>query len=481
MWSALFNSLPNQSSSALVRVRVPTHVNIVDNYPMEKSKSNSIKPIIRKRDASLNLYGERKKQAKPTMMQIEKQAEPTMMQIEKHPRVEMNRKLIIAKCSNFSEESACHDFAISLKNMIMDGTTIGRDINENFGDRSIAVCRFLKIFVTDDERFYLMPLRHHIPYDNNSSVWVEDSFTYDRMISNPNFQRILTELLTMVKRHKRLINKPGNLVINLEFFLNRRREKGNKDAFHVDVDVFEGSSNPEYISVTNTSQRGYGLSTEIKHADDNKSYTLLAGPCQTIILRNSGSNIVHRSPSLQLINRERYDEPDVLNRVETFHQSSLTDEELTSKVVTDLNKDMSSRYEPRNIIRMLISEQTSMDNMTNMIEVTHLIPGLVYVSPVVNYVITVFDRDVDREEEKQALLHLKDYSIGGKTKKNKKRSKKHIKLHSKKRGKRYTKKRIQRGGTKPTDFAVYANDDKTLQFFEGKLVITDEPLSLTYG
>lgn len=472
MWSALFNSLPNQSSSALVRV--PTHVNIVDNYPMEK-RNNAVKVPKGKYNTSLNLYGETKKQAKPTIM-------PTMMRIEKHLRIEMNRTLIIAKCSNFSEESACHDFAISLKNMIMDGTTIGRDINENFGDRSIAVCRFLKIFVTDDERFYLMPLQHRIPFDNNRSVWVEDSFTYDRMISNPNFQRILTELLTMVKRHKRLINKPGNLVINLEFFLNRRREKGNKDAFHVDVDVFGGSSNPEYISVTNTSQRGYGLSTEIKHADDNKSYTLLAGPCQTIILRNTGSNIVHRSPSLQLINRERYDNPDVLNRVETFHQTSLTDEELTSKVVTDLNKDMSSRYEPRNIIRMLISEQTSMDNMTNMMEVTHLIPVFIYVSPVVNYVITVFDRNVDGEDEKEALSHLKGYSIGGKTKKKKNlSSKKHIKLRGKKRGKRYTKKRAQRGGAKPTDFAVYANDDKTLQFFEEKLVITDEPLSLTYG
>jgi hypothetical protein len=475
MFSWFYSSDPQPPPK---QVRVPTHVTINSNYPIEDPIEDRIEDRIvhvnksRKHDASLNFYGEKTiknnktQKTKNTKNQKNEKPKNLILQIQQNTRIEMNRRLIVAKYSNFAEESSCRGFALSLKNMIMDDTQIGRSIIKNIVVNPNAICRFLKIFVTDADQYFVMPLQS---YQLNDSSWVEESFTREVFSEHlsPNLQRVLPELLSMVKRQKQLINTTGSLVIDIEFVLNRRGSKGDKDAFHEDVDVFDnGSDNPEYISVTNTSQQGYGFSTEIKHEDDNKSYTLLAGPCQTIVLWNNGANIVHRSPSLQLINKGRYVHPDVLNDEETYHQSSLSNDDFTSKVVTYLNSDMLLRYEPRNIIRMLISppDQTL---PRDMVDVTHLIPTTIYVSPIINYVMTVFDRGIDEEDIKDGLSYLKDYSIGGK-------SKKRSKTRSKTRSKKRSKKRVQqRGGGVPEYFAIYAGDERSSQLIGESLLLTD--------
>ena len=276
---------------------------------------------------------------------------------------------------------------------------------------------------------------------------------------------------TMIKRQKRLINNPVNLIFNVDFFLNRR-VVGIQDGFHVDIDLpaFGGTFEPEYISTTNISQQGYGLTAEIKHESDNKSYALLASPGDTIVLLNKGAGIVHRTPTLQPINRDRYTNPDVRRRVDTFHQSSLTDAELNSDVIMKLNQDLLIP-DRRDLIRMTINSASN-EPSSNMTEVTHLVPKEIFFSPIDNYVLTINGRKPDNEDHKSALNLLTDYSVGGASKKKRKGSK-HRRIN--KARKRYTK-RGQRGGTEPSDFALYAGDDATLQFFEENVLITENPI-----
>ena len=449
-------SSPQDLSSALV-VMPPMQMsaNITSDYALV------LQPKSKKNNTSLNLYNDSK-------------TKKTIMTIQKHPRIEINGKLIVAKCSNFLDYRACRDFAGLLKSMIMNNTEKGKKMEISFGDNAYGICRFLKILVTDNDQYFLMPLLFkHLP---NSSDWVEDSFTH-LFMSDPTFQSVLIEILSMVKRQKLLINKTGGSIFNIEFVLNRRVNIGDKDAFHTDEDRFGGLGNPEYISVTNISQKGYGLTAEIKHERDNKSYSLLASPCDTIVLLNNGANIVHRTPTLQLINQDRYNNPDERRGVATFHQSSLTEKELNSDVIMKLNKGIEYRRDPRDLIAMFITDPTVEDYESNMREVTGLIPKKIYISPKVNYALTAFNRSFGDQDILEAFdSYLKPHSIGGASKKRKRG-----KTRNKKRRKRHTKKRTQRGGTKFPDFAIYATNEQSAQLIMENVKITETPLpSLTY-
>lgn len=379
----------------------------------------------------------------------------TLELIQIDANVSINDKLLVAKCfnSNFIELPRFFHFTDSLTRMIMGETVTGRSIFSTFGINAFALCRFLKILVTDDEKYYLMPL---IQSSQENANWVESSFDIDTIKSNPIYLQVLIELLSMIKRQKKLISENGFLVFIVELFLNRRGSKGSQDPFHMDIDVF-GHETVEYVSVTNISQRGYGFSAEIKHDASDESYTLMTKPSDTIILHNKGAGIVHRSPVVGQINRARYTKPE---RGIAHHQTNLTNQDFTSEIVKKINVDTLNN-DPRTLIRMAIydpfkhialSEDYLEDYLKDLDQVTHLVPTNLIDFPLVKYSFTAFDREPNRNDYEAALTSLKRHSIGGKSKKKKRKRKE-------KRTKKRTRKYVQRGGVRlPEYFAIYAEE-----------------------
>jgi len=368
-----------------------------------------------------------------------------MLEIEKNPQITINNKLLVAKCSNFSSTDECDDFANDLKSIIMS-TNVGKQIQQY--SNAFGVCRFFKIYVTNDDKFYLMPLT--FVRSEDGSQWIEASFTQEN--------RLLPKLLSMIKRQKQLINVNGEFIFYIEFFLNRRIV-GRIDRFHVDVDIFGSTFTPTYISVTNISQNGYGLSTEIKsnNESDNKSYTFLTNKCETVILGNNF--LKHRSPALHQINESKYDRIHYNDTV--MHQSDLTI--FNTPIINELNANILQSYDPRDLIRMLIQpvEPTNLPDTTNLQEITHLVLDT-YISPIVNYKFIVFDRGINDNDIMNALISLKKYSIGGKSKKKTKQKSK--------RSKSYRKSYKQRGGN-IQDFAFYAENQDTSKLIENNVEI----------
>ena len=364
-----------------------------------------------------------------------------MLEIEKNPQITINNTLLVAKCSNFANIDKCDDFATELKTFILS-TDNGQKI-KNYSN-AFGVCRFLKIYVTNDDKFYLMPLTSDSSEDG--SQWIEESFTHKN--------RLLPKLLSMIKRQKQLINVNGEFIFYIEFFLNRRIV-GKIDRFHVDIDIFGRTFTPTYISVTNISQNGYGLSTEIKSnkESDNKSYTFLTNKCETVILGNNF--LKHRSPALHQINESKYN---IHYDDDVMHQSDLTI--FNTPIINELNQNI-LKWDPRDLIRMLIKPVD--EPIDGLQEITHLVPVLIFKSPIVNYKFVVFDRGINDNDIMNALTTLKKYSIGGKSKK-----KRYKKTNQKsKRSKSYCK---QRGGN-VQDFAFYAEDLETSNLIENNVQI----------
>jgi hypothetical protein len=373
-----------------------------------------------------------------------------MLEIQQNPQITINNTLLVAKCSNFPNIDECNSFAIDLKTFILS-TEVGKDIKRH--SDAFGVCRFLKIYVTNNDTFYLMPLDSQ----RNQSQWIEESFTQE----NP----LLPKLLSMIKRQKQLINKNGEFIFYVEFFLNRRIV-GRIDRFHVDIDIFGETKpfEPTYISVTNISQNGYGLSTEIKsdNDSDNKSYTFLTNKCETVILHNNF--LKHRSPALHQINESKYNNIHYGDHV--MHQSDLT--VFNTPIINELNENI-LKGDPRDLIRMLIKpiDEPINTTTTNLQEITHLVPVLIFKSPIVNYKFVVFDRIINNSDIMSALTTLKKYSIGG----GKSKKKKYKKTKQKsKRSKSYRKSYKQRGGN-VQDFAFYAEDLETSNLIENNVQI----------
>ena len=395
----------------------------------------------KKINRQLSLYGESAK-SKP---------KKSMLTIQQNPQITINNTLLVAKCSNFSN-IACNSFANDLKAFILS-TEVGQDISKQ--SRQFGVCRFLQIYVTNDDKFYLMPLTSDRSEDG--SQWIEESFTQEN--------RLLPKLLSMIKRQKQLINVNGEFIFYVEFFLNRRIV-GRIDRFHVDIDIFGETKpfEPTYISVTNISQNGYGLSTEIKsdNDSDNKSYTFLTNKCETVILHNNF--LKHRSPALHQINESKYNNIHYGDHV--MHQSDLT--VFNTPIINELNENI-LKGDPRDLIRMLIKpiDEPINTTTTNLQEITHLVPVLIFKSPIVNYKFVVFDRIINNSDIMSALTTLKKYSIGG----GKSKKKKYKKTKQKsKRSKSYRKSYKQRGGN-VQDFAFYAEDLETSNLIENNVQI----------
>jgi hypothetical protein len=372
-----------------------------------------------------------------------------LLEIEKNPQITINNELLVAKFSIFQPQE-CIDFAFNLKSMIMS-TAVGKVIIAD--SRPVGLCRFLKIYVAPDSRYYLMPLA---PYrSEDGSQWIEDSFTKDGILLQ-QFGILLPQLLSMIKRQKQLINVNGGFIFYVEFFLNRGIV--TSDIFHVDVDIFRREFTPTYISVTNISQNGYGLSTEIKSSKetDNKSYTFLTKKCETVILHNNF--LKHRTPALHEINESKYNQQHSVIQ----HQSDLTD--FNTPVMRDLNSNIRGKGDPRDLIRMLITPvDIDKVDLTNLQDITHLVPESIFKSPIVNYKFVVFDRSISNNDIMSVLTSLKPHSIGGKSKKKRYKN-------PKQKSKKYRKSYKQLGGN-ITDFAFYAENPETSNLIENNVEI----------
>ena len=382
----------------------------------------------------------------PTNVNSPKSKKKTMpsLGIEKNAQITINNELLVAKFSIFQPQE-CIDFADKLKDMIMS-TEVGKVIST--GSIPVGHCRFLKIYVTNDNHFYLMPLT--FSHSVNSIQWTEGSFTIDNIL--------LPQLLSMIKRQKQLINVNGGFMFYLEFYIRRKIYSGS-DVFHTDIDNSGRRFTPTYVSVTNISQTGYGLSTEIKsNNNDNRSYTFVTQRCETVILHND--LLKHRTPASNEINESRYNQQHSVIE----HQTGLTD--FNTPVINELNTNIREKRDPRHIIRMLIEEGQNDIDLTNSHDITHLVPELIFKSPIVNYKFVV-DRRLDPNDVMHALTTLKPHSIGGKSKKKQKKQK--IK-RSKSYRKSYRKSYKQRGGN-IADFAFYAENPETLNLMENTVEI----------
>ena len=181
------------------------------------------------------------------------------------------------------------------------------------------------------------------------------------------------------------------------------------------------------------------------------------GKCETVILHNN--KLKHRAPALHQIDKSKYGQihyPDTV-----MHQSDLTI--FNTPIINELNENILQVYDPRDLIRMLIKPIDEPINTTNLQEITHLVPVLIFKSPIVNYKFVVFDRSINNGDIMSVLTTLKKYSIGG-GKSKKKTNKKS------KRCKSYRKSYKQRGGN-VQDFAFYAEDLETSNLIENNVQI----------
>jgi hypothetical protein len=368
-----------------------------------------------------------------------------LKRIQQYPRIGINRKLLVARFGNFVDKDASLDFASSLKSMIIN-TQKGASLYRSFGDNTVLTCRFLKILVTNDDRFYLMPLR--FTDGRLFEEWVEDAFTRDFIMGEINRVNVFSNILSIIKRQKQLINPNGSFIFCVEFKLNTLQGIVFNDRFHQDADQFGDSDvNVDYLSIINTSQsREYGYSTEIRAIDGNESYVMLTGVGDGTLIANK--LVQHRVPKIRPINAARYIEPDDNGSFSVFHQSNLAsiDQETleTDSTINKINQSLADK-EPRHIIRILITELRREFDLTRLTEITDLLPLVIYISPIVSYEGTVFDRNVDANDTKSMVNLLKDFSVGGKSKKKRRKRKRKNITKRKIVRKNYSSR--QRGGT----------------------------------
>ena len=456
----------NSQSLPVSKPRQEISIQMTSNYSKNMvCKAKKSKPKISSLTSPMSEKSSRKKKDMATDMVTDMVTDMAsdisilLTSIHQYPRIGINRNLLVARCGNFLDEAATSQFSASLKSMITNRTAKGSSLFTSFGNATLLTCRFLKILVTNDDRFYLMPLQDTTSRTGKNEEWVEETFTRHFIMSEietvgPN-SSVFLNILSMIKRQKQLINPNRSFIFCVEFKLNTLHGIIFNDSFHQDDDLFRDIDvTADYLSITNTSQsRKYGYSTEIRAINDNESYVMITRPGDTTLITNK--LVQHRVPKIKPINAARYVEPDKNGFFDdfVFHKSNLAgiDQETleTDPTINQINESLSDN-EPRHIIRILISELQRERDLTGLTDITDLVPLSIYISPIVKYEGTVFDRNPDAEDNKKMVKLLKDFSIGGKSKKKR--------MKKKGKGKKRTKKRIIRGGANNLNNLNYLNE-----------------------
>lgn len=380
-----------------------------------------------------------------------------MLRIRQNPIITMNSNLLVAKASVFDNNDISRHFANSLSSMIMETNRVQQMIRD-FRGFPEASCRFLKVLVTNDNRYYFMPPLAPEPAERGN--WAENLF---EGILNEDKSLIFSYLLSIIKRHKQLININEAFIFCLDIILYKRGT--THDIFHRDDDQFGDfqGGRPVYVSTTNISQESeFKLSTQIRVENDDNLYTLASRLGEFTLFNNN--MLQHRTPPEintrgPIITKAKYDVPDVIgtgkigtSRIPSYNRSILSklDQVILEKDpnIVKINDSLSSG-DHRNLIRILVKNGNDID-VTGLREITDLVPLDIFISPSVNYFVSVSNRTINDQDIKNIFsTELIKHSIGGKSKKkrNIKRKKKNI-----------TKKRIIRGGTRDLTNLKYLNE-----------------------
>jgi len=381
-----------------------------------------------------------------------------MLRISQNPIIKMDSVLVVAKGTVFENNGIARQFSHSLTSMIME-TRTAQGMVQAYHYPEVA-CRFLKILVTTGDDYFLMPSVAPTPVEPNN--WAENLFADILNLNGDKFV-VLSYILSIVKQHKRLINKNENFIFCLDIILNKNRQ--GHDKFHQDDDQFGDyqGGKPIYISTTNISQQSeFKLSTQIRISQSEKLYTLASRLGEFTLLNNN--LLQHRTPPEintrgPTITNAKYEVADRMGtgNIPSYNMSSLSN--LDPVVlenypdIVKLNSDLNSP-DPRNLLRILVKTSNGID-VTGLPDITHLVPSDTFISPSVIYKGTVSDRNPDSEDNKKMVNLLKDHSIGGKSKKKLRKRKK---LSKKKRVVRKNYSYGQRGGAGDLSDLKYLNE-----------------------
>jgi len=439
-------AIPRQE---VVVPRQEVQVEIGSTYPLIKNNCKSVKKTNKKErliDTSLI----------PVAKKPEKKG--IMLRIYQNPIIIMNSVLVVAKGTVFENNGIARQFSHSLTSMIMETRTAQSMVRAY---RSVAgSCRFLKVLVTTDDQYFLMPSVAPRPAEPNTD-WAENLFA-DVLNLNGDKSVVLSYILSMIKQHKKLINKNEDFIFCLDIILNKSRS--GVDIFHQDNDPFgdnQGGDKPIYISTTNISQESeFKLSTQIRISHNEELYTLASRLGEFTILNNK--LLQHRTPPEintrnSTITKARYEYPsEKTGNIPSYNMSSLS---IIDPFVLEnhpdivkLNDDLSSP-DPRNLLRILVKNVSGID-VTSLPDITHLVPSDTFISPSVTYRGTVLD-NVRSEDTRETFSKLKDHSIGGKSKKKLRKKKKQTK---KKKIVRKNYSYRQRGGAGDLSDLKYLNE-----------------------
>lgn len=380
-----------------------------------------------------------------------------MLRIRQNPIIKMNSDLLVAKGTVFEDNDVARQFSASLISMIME-TTTAKNIWKAY-NYPMAACRFVKVIVTNDDRYYLMP--SVAPTPEEPANWAENLFAG---ILDEDKTFVLSYILSMIKRHKQLINKNEAFIFCLDTLFNKQDMV--HDTFHRDEDQFGDyqGGGAIYISTTNISQENeFKLSTQIRIIQTEQLYTLASRLGEFTLLNNK--LLQHRTPpkiksSGLTITKARYESADKIGtgRIPSYNMSSLSklDQVIFEKdpVIAKINDDLNSPHR-RNLIRTLVKNGNGID-VTDLPDITHLVPLDIFISPIIYYEGTVKGRNPDDEDIRKIFSEeLIKHSIGGKSKKKLRKKKK---LSKKKRVLRRNYSSRQRGGAGDLSDLKYLNE-----------------------
>ena len=446
MGQYLSSQKEEEPRQTVVIPRQEVQVEIGSTYPLIKNNCKSVKKTKKKErliDTSLI----------PVAKNPEKKG--IMLRISQNPIIIMNSVLLVAKGTVFEDNDVARQFSHSLTSMIME-TEPAQQLAQSYRHVE-GSCRFLKVLVTNDDRYYLMPSVAPSPADPNTD-WAENLFAG---ILDEDKTFVLSYILSMIKRHKQLINKNKDFIFCLDIILNKGRS--GLDIFHQDNDPFgdDQGSYPIYISTTNISQESeFKLSTQIRLVRTEQLYTLASRLGEFTLINND--LLQHRTPPEinkrdPTITKARYKYPsEQTGLISSYNISSLSNLDPvtleTHPDIVKLNSDLISP-DPRNLLRILVKNIGDID-VTGLPDITHLVPSDTFISPSVTYRGTVLD-NVRSEDTRETFSKLKDHSIGGKSKKKRRKRKK---LTKRKRVVRKNYSSRQRGGAGDLSDLKYLNE-----------------------
>lgn len=380
-----------------------------------------------------------------------------MLRIRQNPIIKINYNLLVAKDTIFEDNDVARQFSSSLISIIME-TRTAQHIWKAY-NYPMAACRFVKVLVTNDDRYYLMP--SVAPSPEEPANWAENLFAG---ILDGDKSVVLSYILSMIKRHKQLINKNEDFIFCLDTLFNKQDMV--HDTFHQDADQFGDyqGGNPIYISTTNISQESeFKLSTQIRIIRSEQLYTLASRLGEFTLLNNK--LLQHRTPPKiksrgLTITKDRYEVADIMGtgRIPSYNMSSLSnlnpDTLENHPVIAKINDDLNSPHR-RNLIRTLVKNGNGID-ITGLPDITHLVPSDIFISPIIYYKGTVLGRDPDDKDIKKIFSEeLIKHSIGGKSKKKRRKRKK---LTKRKRVVRKNYSSRQRGGAGDLSDLKYLNE-----------------------